>query len=83
MSVIILFRTLTQAQRAVYMLRAAGIPSTVVKAPSETTDRGCTYAAGFARRSYFRALRLLDDNNVTHGRVFFRGEDGVYRETAP
>ena len=81
MSAIILFRTLTKAQRAVYMLRAAGIPSTVVKAPPETTDRGCTYAAGIARRSLYNALAMLDEKHVEHGRAFTRDEDGIYRET--
>lgn len=80
MSAIILFRSLTQAQRGVYTLRAGGIPATVVKAPPETTDRGCTYAAGIVRRSLSQAVRLLDGKNVSHGRAFVLSEDGSYRE---
>ena len=80
MSAIILFRSLTQAQRGVYTLRSGGIPATVIKAPPETTDRGCTYAAGVARRSLERAVRFLDSKNVTHGKAFLPGDDGLFRE---
>ena len=80
MSAIILFRTLTQAQRGVNTLRSGGIPARVVKAPPETTDRGCTYAAGISERSLARAVRLLDSNHISHGRIFIRGENGLYRE---
>ena len=83
MSAIILFRSLTYAQRGVYMLRAHGIPATVVKAPPETTDRGCTYAAGVTHRSLRRALAVLEGQDVPHGRAFVPGPDGKYREAAP
>ena len=83
MSVIILFRSLTHAQRGVYTLRAQGIPATVVKAPPETTDRGCTYAAGISQRYLRRALSALDSGEVPHGRVFVPGPEGKYREAAP
>ena len=82
MSAIILFRSLTQAQRGVYTLRSGGIPATVVKAPPETTDRGCTYAAGIVRRSLAQAIRTLDNSHVNHGRAFVPGEDGSYREVS-
>ena len=80
MSAIILFRTLTQAQRGVFNLRSGGIPATVVKAPPETTDRGCTYAAGIGKKYLSQAIRLLDGKNVSHGRAFVLSEDGTYRE---
>ena len=83
MSAIILFRSLTYAQRGVYTLRAQGIPATVVKAPPETTDRGCTYAAGVSYRSLRRALSVLDSRDVSHGRAFVPGPEGLYREAAP
>lgn len=83
MSAIVLFRSLTYAQRGVYTLRSQGIPATVVKAPPETTDRGCTYAAGISHRSLRRALSVLENSDVPHGRAFVPGPDGKYREAAP
>ena len=83
MSAIILFRSLTYAQRGVHILQSGGVPATVVKAPPETTDRGCTYGAGVANRSLHRALALLDSRNAHHGRAFVSGPDGIYREAAP
>ena len=80
MSAIILFRSLTYAQRGVYTLRSLGIPATVVTAPPETTDRGCTYAAGIGKKYLSQAIRLLDGKNVSHGRAFVLSEDGTYRE---
>ena len=56
------------------------IPATVVKAPPETTDRGCTYAAGIGKKYLSQAIRLLDGKNVSHGRAFVLSEDGTYRE---
>lgn len=83
MSAIILFRSLTYAQRGVHILQTGGVPATVVKAPPETTDRGCTYAAGISSRSLRRALDLLDSRGVAHGRAFVPGPEGKYREAAP
>ena len=83
MSAIILFRSLTYAQRGVHILQAGGVPATVVKAPPETTDRGCTYAAGLSIRYLRRALAILDGRGIVHGRAFVPGPEGVYREAAP
>ena len=80
MSAIILFRSMTYAQRGVYTLRSGGIPASVVKAPPETTDKGCTYGASVARKALQKAVRLLDSRNITHGRTFISDEDGLFRE---
>ena len=43
MYAIILFRSLTYAQRGSRALSLAGIPSSVMKAPQGLTEKGCTY----------------------------------------
>ena len=43
MHVIILCRSLTQAQRAARLLERAGIFASVTKAPQNASTRGCTY----------------------------------------
>ena len=82
MSAIILFRSLTYAQRGVRVLGAGGVPATIIKAPPGLSDRGCTYGAGVASRRLEAALRVLEERQVSHGKVFVPDEDGKYRELA-
>lgn len=82
MSAIILFRSLTHAQRGIRILSAGGIPATLVRAPAGLSDRGCAYGALVAPRRLTQALQTLADREVPHGKVFLPDEDGGYREAA-
>ena len=64
---LILFRSLTYAQRGRHVLERAGITAVLRRAPADLTDRGCAYG-----------LKLRADR--LHGRVFLREADGSYRE---
>jgi len=80
MSVIILFRSLTYAQRGVRVLGGGGIPATLIKAPAETTTRGCAYAAVLSRRKLREAVELLDSVSLPHGLIFEPDGSGGYTE---
>ena len=82
MSAIILFRSLTHAQRGVRALGAGGVPATLIKAPAGLSDRGCAYGAGVTSRQIAYAVKLLNDQNFPHGKVFLADEDGIYKEVA-
>lgn len=82
MSAIILFRSLTRAQRGVRVLTAGGIPAMIVKAPQGLSDKGCTYGAGVTTGKLERAVRILEERQIPHGKVFVPGEDGRYREVS-
>lgn len=83
MSAIILFRSLTYAQRGVRTLGAGGIPATVVKAPAGLSENGCVYAAGVSERNYRQALHILSEQAVSHGGVFLHDGKGKYTEVFP
>ena len=83
MSVLILFRSLTYAQKGVRTLERSGIGAALTKAPLETTDRGCTYCVRVAERHMSAALAALERQGVEHGRVMRSMSDGSYREVQP
>ena len=77
---LILFRSLTFAQRAAHALERAGVAATVRKAPQGLTDRGCTYCV---RLRLSGALTLLEQRGMEHGKVFLSREDGGWQEVRP
>lgn len=83
MSAIILFRSLTYAQRGVRILSAGGVPATLIKAPEGLSEKGCVYAAGVSERNLRQALNILSRQQFSHGGVFVREGKGQYREVEP
>ena len=71
---LILFHSMTQAQRAARLLERKGINAYVVKAPMTLTNRGCTYAVSLSRRAA-EAMELLRGSGLRMGKQF-RAEDG-------
>ena len=79
MSALIMFRSLTYAQRASRSLQRNGIPADITKAPQGTTDRGCTYCLRVAEGRLYAALSALQRDGIDHGRIL-RLSNGEYRE---
>jgi len=75
---LILFHSMTQAQRAARLLERKGITAYVVKAPMKLTERGCTYALSLNRRAS-EAAELLRASGLRMGKQF-RTEDGEHFE---
>ncbi len=80
---LILFRSLTFAQRAAHALERAGVTATVRKAPQGLTDRGCTYCVRLRANRLSGALTLLEQRGMEHGKVFLSREDGGWQEVRP
>ena len=80
---LILFRSLTFAQRAAYALERGGITATVRKAPPGLTDRGCTYSVRLRERHLGEALALLRRKGLERGKVFLILPEGGYQEVGP
>ena len=80
MSAIIMFRSLTYAQRGIRALGSGGVPATLIRAPAGLSDRGCAYGALVSPRRVAQAVRTLREREVPHGKVFLPDEDGGYRE---
>ena len=80
---LILFRSLTHAQRAARMLERSGITATIRRAPPGLTDRGCTYCVRLRAQKLQEALALLAQRGVDRGRVFLLNADGSAEEVRP
>ena len=80
MSAIIMFRSLTRAQRGVQALAAGGIPATVIRPPLALSERGCAFAVGVAKKRLAAALETLDREGISHEKAFLPAPDGTYRE---
>ena len=77
---LILFRSLTYAQRAAHALERSGLTATIRKAPPGLSDRGCTYSVRIRARNLGGALALLSRKGLEHGKVFLTGPDGGWQE---
>ena len=80
---LILFRSLTYAQRAAYVLERSGITATVRKAPPGLTDRGCTYSVRLRGQHLGNALSLLRRKGLERGKVFMIQPEGGFQEVGP
>ena len=83
MPVIIMFRSLTLAQRGARELERFGISAAVTKAPVRTTDQGCSYCIRLSEVRLSQAMSILRDRGIAFGRVFRISGDGEYREVLP
>lgn len=81
MSTLIMFRSLTYAQRASRTLRRSGIPADITKAPQGTTDKGCTYCLRIADQRLYASLNALERDGIEHGRILHLS-NGEYREVS-
>lgn len=80
MSALIMFRSLTYAQRGSRILERAGYTATITKAPQGTTEQGCTYCIRLNESRLHGALKLLEENGIRHGRILRADAAGEWRE---
>jgi hypothetical protein len=79
---LIMCRSLTYAQRAVFALERAGITVATARAPQELTDGGCGYCVKVSERRFRDALKVLDKAGLPYGRIYVKGPEAGYREVA-
>ena len=79
MQFLLMYRSLTYAQRSVRTLERAGITGTLTRVPKTVSRRGCGYGIIVAPRNRSRALTLLEAVGLSPERVLVR-ENGTYRE---
>ena len=82
MHYIILCRSMTLAQRAANILRAAGIFASVTKAPQSANPGGCTYGVKVGAHNLEWAQTALREQGVQTGKVFALRADGSVSEVA-
>jgi len=79
-SYLILYRSITQAQRAARILERAGINCRVMRTPRSISTEGCGYCLGISERWLSKALVLLRQEPGKINRVYIVHDGDVPRE---
>lgn len=82
MFILILFRSVTYAQRGQRALQRQGIPAELRRAPLDHTERGCAYALRIPRRDKNRAEAALKAEGIDFGKVLIPSDGGEWEEDA-
>ena len=79
---LIMCRSLTYAQRALYTLERSGISGSLVKVPQSVSQTGCSYGVKVPSRRVRDAVELLKKRQVPHGKIFRYLQDGMMEEVS-
>lgn len=66
---IIMCRSLTYAQKSAKLAQKAGFYASVIKAPPNVSDEGCSYGIKVRRVDVDKILDLLKTGGISTGRV--------------
>ena len=77
---IIMSRSLTYAQRASKLLERSGITATVKRAPQSLSGNGCGYCVGVSYKHGRKAVEVLDEAGLSHGKTYMEEAYGTLRE---
>ena len=80
LSNLILYRSLTQTQKAGATLDREGVENRIVRVPRSISGEGCSYCVRLAQRDLFRALVLLAEKDLSPRRVYVTAGDGNFEE---
>lgn len=67
--ILIMCRSITQAQRAKRLLEQNGISAALIRAPGSASGEGCAYALKLRAHQMEAAVRLLRPEKLCSGRV--------------
>lgn len=81
MRYLLMFRSLTYAQRGARLLERSGITGTVTRMPRTASARGCSYGVLVSPAQYDRAMEALSSGGLSPERIYIRSDDGDLRET--
>lgn len=77
---LIMFRSLTYAQRAMHALERSGVTVVLVKAPQSVSQGGCTYGLRLRSHQLQYCLETLNKQSLPHGKVYEYLENGQLKE---
>jgi hypothetical protein len=80
LSNLILYRSLTQTQKASSALEREGIPNRVIRTPRTIAGDGCSHCVRLSQRDLFRALAFLTDLDLSPQRIYVTAGDGNFEE---
>lgn len=77
----LIYRSITQAQRAGAALRRAGITYGIFRTPAGLTQRGCSYSVRIYERDHEVSRRMLTEEGLPCVAAFRRDEMGFTQVT--
>lgn len=78
----ITFRSITFAQRGEQMLKRAGIACILLRTPKVMAKQGCGYTLRLREADFPKAMSMLQEAQISYGRVYVMGEGGIVEEVA-
>jgi Protein of unknown function (DUF3343). len=79
---LLIFRSLTQAQQAIQILRSIHIITQVNRSPKSLSGEGCSHSIRLAERQFGAAIHKLRQSRILPRKAFFSERDGIYREVS-
>ncbi len=76
MHYLLMFRSLTYAQRGARLLERSGITGTITRMPRSAATKGCAYGVLVSPTQYERAAAVLASGGSAPERVYIRNADG-------
>ncbi len=80
MNYIVVFRSLTFAQKAARILENSGIAAFIIKVPERLANRGCSYGVRISELNLVDAMVVLRSNGIQPVKVFVKFRNGTYSE---
>ena len=80
MRYLLMFRSLTYAQRASRLLERAGVTGTITRMPRAAAVHGCAYGLLVSPSQHRRAMEALSAGGLLPERIYIRYDDGSLRE---
>ncbi|MBO4212045.1 MAG: DUF3343 domain-containing protein [Oscillospiraceae bacterium] len=82
-NVYLTLRSVTPGQKASVALRRVGLRHQLLRAPRAIAPGGCAYALALREGDLNRALRLLEQSNVTVQGIYLHLTDGSFERVEP
>lgn len=80
MRYLLMFRSLTYAQRGARLLERAGVTGTITRMPKSAAVRGCSYGVLVSPPQYDRAMEALSSGGLMPERIYRKDGGGALRE---
>ena len=80
LSNLILYRSLTQTQKASAALDRKGIRNRIIRAPRAVSGEGCSHCVRLAQWDLVRALAVLAELDLAPRRIYVTAGDGNFEE---
>ncbi len=79
MQIVIIFKSVTYAQRAERILAKNGIVSNVMKAPFGQNTGSCAFGVRISDKNIVRALGIIKESGISYTDIMIKQTDGTYR----